>query len=84
MDEASSRLDPATEDRLVAATEQLLHGRTAIIIAHRLSTLDRVDAVAVLDHGRLAEHGPRAALAADPTSRFRALLDASRAAEVVS
>lgn len=83
LDEASSRLDPATEDRLVAATERLLRGRTSIIIAHRLATLDRVDAIAVLDRGRLVEHGPRAALAEDPGSRFRALLDASRVAEVV-
>jgi ATP-binding cassette subfamily B protein len=82
LDEASSRLDPATEDRLVVATEQLLRRRTAIIIAHRIATLDRVDAIAVLDHGRVVEHGPRAALAEDPNSRFRALLDASRAAEV--
>lgn len=81
MDEASSRLDPATEDRLVQATERLLAGRTAIIIAHRLATLDRVDAVAVLDHGRLLEHGPRTDLAADPGSRFRALLDASLVSE---
>ena len=81
LDEASSRLDPATEDRLVAATERLLEGRTSIIIAHRLATLDRVDAIAVLDHGRLVEHGPRVELAADDSSRFRALLDASRVAE---
>lgn len=81
LDEASSRLDPATEDRLVAATTRLLDGRTSIIIAHRLATLDRVDAIAVFDHGHLVEHGPRTALAADGSSRFRSLLDASRVAE---
>jgi ABC-type multidrug transport system fused ATPase/permease subunit len=81
LDEASSRLDPVTEARLVAATDQLLAGRTAIIIAHRLSTLDRVDQIVVLDHGRLVEHGPRAQLAADPTSRFHQLLAASQAAQ---
>ena len=77
LDEASSRLDPATEARIVAATDRLLDGRTAIIIAHRLSTLERVDDIAVLDHGRLVEHGPREELAASPTSRFGALVAAS-------
>ena len=55
------------------ATERLLAGRTAVIIAHRLDTLDRVDEIAVLDRGRLVEHGPRGALAADPTSRYARL-----------
>ncbi len=80
LDEASSRLDPGTEARLTAATEHLLAGRTAVVIAHRLDTLARADHIAVLDHGRLVEHGPRAALAADPTSRFHALLEAARVA----
>lgn len=84
LDEASSRLDPATEDRLIAATEQLLAGRTALIIAHRLSTLDRVDQILVLDHGRVVEHGPRAQLADDPASRFAQLLAAGRAGSVVA
>lgn len=77
MDEASSRLDPSTEARLEAATARLLEGRTAIIIAHRLTTLDRVDQIAVIDRGRLAEHGERATLAADPSSRFHGLLAAA-------
>lgn len=78
MDEASSRLDPTTEARLEAATARLLEGRTAIIIAHRLTTLDRVDQIAVIDHGRVAEHGGRATLAGDPSSRFHGLLAAAR------
>lgn len=81
LDEASSRLDPATEDRLTAATDRLLEGRTALVIAHRLATLDRVDHIAVFDHGRLLEHRPRAELAADPTSRYHALLASSLATE---
>lgn len=81
LDEASSRLDPDTEVRLIDATDRLLAGRTAIIIAHRLSTLDRVDEILVLDHGRLVEHGPREQLAADPDSRFHHLLATSRAAQ---
>jgi ABC-type multidrug transport system fused ATPase/permease subunit len=74
LDEASSRLDPATELLIDRAVERMLAGRTAVIIAHRLSSLERVDDIAVLDHGRVVEHGPRAALAADPTSRFGQLL----------
>jgi ABC-type multidrug transport system fused ATPase/permease subunit len=81
LDEASSRLDPDTEARLIAATDRLLAGRTAIIIAHRLSTLDRVDQILVLDHGHLVEHGARDQLAADPGSRFHHLLVTSRAAQ---
>jgi ATP-binding cassette subfamily B protein len=77
LDEASSRLDPDTEARLALATRRLLAGRTAVIIAHRLKTLDHVDDILVIDHGRVIEHGPRAELAADPASRFRALLELS-------
>ncbi len=44
------------------------------MIAHRLGTLDRADQVAVLDAGRIVEYGDRRSLAADPSSRFAALL----------
>lgn len=81
LDEPSSRLDPATERRLEVALARLLRGRTAVIIAHRLDTVERVDAVAVLDDGRLVEHGPRAALAADPTTRYARLRRAAHGAE---
>jgi ABC-type multidrug transport system fused ATPase/permease subunit len=74
LDEASSRLDPATELLIDRALDKLLEGRTAVIIAHRLSSLERVDEIAVLDHGRVVEHGPRAALAGDPSTRFGHLL----------
>ena len=77
MDEASSRLDPATELRIEAAIDRLLAGRTAVLIAHRLSSLSRVDQIAVVDDGRVVEYGPRAELAADPASRFARLLDAA-------
>jgi ATP-binding cassette subfamily B protein len=83
LDEASSRLDPATEDVLESAVDALLDGRTGIVIAHRLATLDRCDAVCVLDHGRVVEHGPRAELAADESSRFAALLRAGLDAAVM-
>ena len=74
LDEASSRLDPATERLLERAVDRLLHGRTAIIVAHRLTTVQRADEILVLAHGRVQEHGDRQALAADPTSRFHSLL----------
>ena len=80
LDEASSRLDPTTERRLTAVTERLLQGRTAVVIAHRLSTLDRVDQIAVVDEGRIVEHGDRRRLAADPTSRYARLRALSPAA----
>jgi ABC-type multidrug transport system fused ATPase/permease subunit len=79
LDEASSRLDPTTERMVDAATDRLLTGRTAIIIAHRLATIARVDRVAILDEGRIIESGPRAELAADPRSRLAQLLRAAGA-----
>ncbi|MET9246370.1 ABC transporter ATP-binding protein [Nonomuraea sp. NPDC003709] len=75
LDEASSRLDPATERRIERSIDRLLDGRTGVIIAHRLSSLSRVDKIAVLDHGKIVEYGRRADLAADPGSRFGRLLD---------
>jgi ABC-type multidrug transport system fused ATPase/permease subunit len=74
LDEASSRLDPATEILLEAAVERLLGGRTAVVIAHRLSSLDRVDDIAVVDGGRIVETGPRVELLRRPDSRFATLL----------
>jgi ATP-binding cassette, subfamily B, bacterial len=76
LDEASSRLDPRTEAMLEHAVDRLLDGRTGIVIAHRLRTIERADEVLVLDGGRVAEHGDRATLAADPTSRFADLVRA--------
>lgn len=74
LDEASARLDPATEQRLERAIDRLLEGRTAIIIAHRLGTVQRASEVMILENGCVREYGRRAELAADPTSRFSQLL----------
>jgi len=74
LDEASSRLDPATERRMEHAIDRLLAGRTGIIIAHRLATIQRVDKVLILDENSVREWGPREALSSDPTSAFSALL----------
>ncbi|MBA3943495.1 MAG: ABC transporter ATP-binding protein [Herpetosiphonaceae bacterium] len=74
LDEASSRLDPVTEHLLEQAINNLLAGRTGIIIAHRLRTVQRADEILILDRGQVAEYGPREALANDPHSRFYSLL----------
>jgi ABC-type multidrug transport system fused ATPase/permease subunit len=74
LDEASSRLDPATEAKLEHAIEKLLQGRTAIIIAHKLDTLHRANDVLILDKGTILEYGNREELAANPVSRFYQLL----------
>jgi len=79
LDEASSRLDPGTERLLERAVDRLLHGRTAIVIAHRLRTVRRADTIMVLEHGRVAEYGPRERLARNPDSQFARLLQASDA-----
>ncbi|MCP4356725.1 MAG: ABC transporter ATP-binding protein [Chloroflexi bacterium] len=74
LDEASSRLDPVTEQLLERAIDRLLYGRTAIIIAHRLGTVQRADDILILEHGRVAEQGERIILANNPQSRFYGLL----------
>lgn len=74
LDEASSRLDPATEQKLERAIDKLLQNRTAIIIAHRLHTIHRADDIMILESGNVSEYGDRKQLAADPDSRFYQLL----------
>ncbi len=74
LDEASSRLDLATEGRIERAIDRLLRGRTGIIVAHRLGTVGRAEHIMILEEGRIAEHGDRPRLAADPTSHFYRLL----------
>ncbi len=74
LDEASSRLDPATEALLERAVDHLLEDRTAILIAHRLDTVARADDIVILDDGHVIEYGAREALQADPKSTFSRLL----------
>ncbi|HZR40286.1 MAG TPA: ABC transporter ATP-binding protein [Ktedonobacteraceae bacterium] len=74
LDEASSRLDPATEHLLEQAIDKLLHGRTGIIIAHRLSTIQRVDTILVLEDGHIREYGSRTELINDDNSHFSHLM----------
>ena len=74
LDEASSRLDPATEQLIERAVDRLFENRTAIIIAHRLATVQRADQILILENGRTIENGSRPVLAADQQSRFAQLL----------
>ena len=74
MDEASSRLDPVTEQKIEQAIDKLLANRTGIIVAHRLATVQRADEIMILGNGRITEHALRTQLAADPTSQFAQLL----------
>jgi len=57
LDEATSAIDSVTEARLQKALEILLHGRTAFIVAHRLSTIRKANLVLVLEQGRIVERG---------------------------
>ena len=74
LDEASSRLDPATEQRIERAIDKLLQNRSALIIAHRLGTVQRADTIMILEEGQIVESGQREWLAQDPESRFAGLL----------
>ena len=64
LDEATSSVDAGTEARLAAIIDELSRGRTTIVIAHRLSTAARADAVAVFDAGRVVEYGTHESLIA--------------------
>ncbi|MFD8308319.1 ABC transporter ATP-binding protein [Streptomyces sp. NPDC059690] len=69
LDEATSSLDIPGERAVQRAMSTVLHGRTAVVIAHRLSTVEIADRVLVMEHGRIVEDGPPAELIAG-TGRF--------------
>lgn len=84
LDEASSRLDPATEKKVERAVDRLLGERTAIVIAHRLATVQRADLILILEDGRIVEYGSRRQLLSDPDSRFSGLMRTGLMAEVLA
>jgi ATP-binding cassette, subfamily B, bacterial len=72
LDEATSAVDPATEQRLTRALDMLTAGRTTLTIAHRLSTAERADEVLVVDAGRVVQRGTHAELV-DVEGRYAVL-----------
>ncbi len=78
LDEPTSQLDPQLEDEIGASLDALLAGRSALIIAHRLSTARRADKIIVLDQGRLVQQGTHAELAAQE-GLYRRLIESQGA-----
>ncbi|MCM5703797.1 thiol reductant ABC exporter subunit CydC [Larsenimonas salina] len=73
LDEPTEGLDRASELRVLDAIYHYAQGRTLILITHKMTALSQMDRIAVLEHGRLIEHGTPQALLNTPNSRFRAL-----------
>jgi ATP-binding cassette subfamily B protein len=64
LDEPTSALDPTTEAAIMETIKDLMHGRTTLIVTHRLATIHAVDRIVVLEHGRIVEQGTGADLVA--------------------
>ena len=75
LDEATSSLDSESEALIQQAMERLMQGRTALIIAHRLSTVRTLDRILVFNHGRIAEEGTHASLLHRPNGIYRRLFE---------
>ncbi len=75
LDEATSSLDSISEQFIRQAIERLSAGRTTIVVAHRLSTIQRLDRILVFDHGKVVEDGTHAELLARPDGTYRRLLE---------
>ena len=75
LDEATSSLDSESEALIQEAMDRLIEGRTAIVIAHRLSTVRSLDRILVFDHGRIVEEGTHATLTQRPDGIYRGLFE---------
>ena len=62
LDDALSAVDAATEDRILQGLDEIMKGRTTILISHRISTVQRCSQIIVLDHGKIVEQGSHASL----------------------
>jgi ATP-binding cassette subfamily B protein len=78
MDEATSKIDPFTEQLLHQAFEKIMAGRTCIIIAHHLQTLESVDYILYLEQGSIATYGLREKLVQNTESKFYSLLEQAK------
>lgn len=83
LDEATSNLDPGTEAEVEQALERLMLGRTVIVVAHRLSTVQRADHIAVIDAAGIAEYGTHEQLVA-LSGRYNALATAWQKSQIVN
>ena len=83
LDEATSNLDPGTEAEVEQALERLMAGRTVIVVAHRLSTVQRADHIAVIDAAGIAEYGTHDQLVA-LNGRYGALANAWQKSQIVN
>jgi len=75
LDEATSSLDAESEAAIQDATGRLMAGRTAIVIAHRLSTVRILDRILVFDQGRIVEEGTHESLVSKPGGTYRRLFE---------
>lgn len=79
LDEPTSAVEPESEASIIEALERLMHGRTTLIVSHRLSLAQSADRVVVVADGRIAEEGPPAELLARPGSHFAQMVRADSA-----
>ena len=82
LDEATASLDVENETQVQAALSELLQGKTVLVIAHRMRTVDNADKIVVLEGGRVVEQGSPAELREKPEGRYRRMLELQRESEV--
>ena len=76
LDEATASIDSYSEQLIQKATQKITHGRTSIVIAHRLATIQKSDMIIVLDAGKIVEKGTHEKLLATKNGHYRDLYDA--------
>jgi ABC-type multidrug transport system fused ATPase/permease subunit len=78
LDEATSALDARSEAAVQSALERLMRGRTTLVIAHRLATVQAADAIAVMERGKVVEFGSHAELSVREGGVYSALVNSQR------